>query len=106
MAKLAGASLVLNEIDPFRAGLLEAVFRIRPERHDAEHVDDLLDRSHAADVVLMNPPFSSSASRAGDPTIALRHAISAAKRLSPADASSRSSREPPATSGNPRSGGG
>ncbi|MGR3433565.1 MAG: strawberry notch-like NTP hydrolase domain-containing protein, partial [Shimia sp.] len=33
--------------------------------------------------VLMNPPFASSAARTGDPTIALRHVLSAAKRLAP-----------------------
>ena len=73
---------MLNEIDPFRAALLEAVFGVAPDRHDAEHIDDLLDRAHIVDAVVMNPPFSSSASRAADPTIALRHALSAAKRLS------------------------
>ena len=82
MVQRAGAKLVLNEIDPFRATLLDAVFRIKPDRHDGEHIDDLLDRAHAVDVVVMNPPFSSSVSRI-DPTIALRHAVSAAKRLSP-----------------------
>ncbi|SFH27693.1 Methyltransferase domain-containing protein [Palleronia marisminoris] len=83
MANRAGGKLVLNEIDPFRAALLEATFRVPVTRHDAEHIDDLLDRQHIADVVVMNPPFSSSASRAADPTIALRHVVSAAKRLAP-----------------------
>ena len=83
MAQLAGGNVVLNEIDPFRAALLHEVFRAAPTRHDAEHIDDLLDRGTLADVVLMNPPFSSSAAREGDPTIALRHALSAAKRLAP-----------------------
>ena len=83
MAARAGAKLVLNEIDPFRATLLDAVFGAAPSRHDAEHIDDLLDRRHMPDVVVMNPPFSSSVSREADPTIALRHAVSAAKRLVP-----------------------
>ena len=83
MAEAAGARLVLNEIDPFRAALLEILFDVRPTRHDAEHIDDLLDPVLAPTVVLMNPPFASSASREGDPTIALRHAVSAAKRLAP-----------------------
>ena len=83
MAARAGAKLVLNEIDPFRAMLLEATFDAPLSRHDGEHIDDLLDRRHITDVVVMNPPFSSSASRAADPTIALRHAVSAAKRLAP-----------------------
>ena len=83
MARLAGGHIVLNELDGFRAALLHEVFRTRPTRHDAEHIDDLLARDVLADVVLMNPPFSSSAAREGDPTIALRHVLSAAGRLAP-----------------------
>ena len=81
MARRAGGRPLLNELDPFRAAILQEVFGAPITRHDAEHIDDLLDRRHAADVVLMNPPFASSAARTGDPTIALRHALSAAKRL-------------------------
>jgi len=83
MARRAGGLVVLNELDPFRAAVLQELFGTRPTRHDAEHIDDLLARETLADVVLMNPPFSSSAVRAGDPTIALRHTLSAAKRLAP-----------------------
>jgi predicted RNA methylase len=83
MARRAGGHVVLNELDPFRAAVLQELFGTRPTRHDAEHIDDLMDRATLADVVLMNPPFSSSAVRAGDPTIALRHTLSAAKRLAP-----------------------
>ena len=83
MARRAGGHVILNELDPFRAAVLQEVFQTRATRHDAEHVDDLLAREIAADVVLMNPPFSSSALREGDPTIALRHVLSAAKRLAP-----------------------
>ena len=83
MARLTGGHVVLNELDPFRAALLHEVFQVRPTRHDAEHIDDLLPRGVLADVVLMNPPFSSSAAREGDPTIALRHVLSAAGRLAP-----------------------
>ena len=83
MARLAGGHVVLNELDPFRAALLHEAFQVRPTRHDAEHIDDLLPRDVLADVVLMNPPFSSSAVREGDPTIALRHVLSAAGRLAP-----------------------
>ena len=83
MARLAGGHVVLNELDPFRAALLHEVFQTQSTRHDAEHIDDLLPRGVLADVVLMNPPFSSSAAREGDPTIALRHVLSAAGRLAP-----------------------
>ncbi|WP_185962203.1 strawberry notch-like NTP hydrolase domain-containing protein [Palleronia caenipelagi] len=81
MAQRSGATLMLNEIDPFRAALLQILFGGRPTAHDGEHIDDLLQSAQQASVVLMNPPFSSSVSRKEDPTIALRHAISAAKRL-------------------------
>jgi hypothetical protein len=83
MARRAGGRPVLNELDSFRAAILQELFGGPVTRYDAEQVDDLLDRRHAADVVLMNPPFASSAARTGDPTIALRHALSAAKRLTP-----------------------
>ena len=83
MGRRAGGHVILNELDPFRAAVLQEVFQTRPTRHDAEHIDDLLARDLLADVVLMNPPFSSSAVREGDPTIALRHVLSAAKRLVP-----------------------
>ncbi len=83
MVQCTGAKLVLNEIDPFRTMLLQAVFDAPLSQHDGEHIDDLLDRRHVADVVVMNPPFSSSVSREADPTIALRHVVSAAKRLAP-----------------------
>ncbi|MDO5757322.1 MAG: bifunctional class I SAM-dependent methyltransferase/DEAD/DEAH box helicase [Rhodobacterales bacterium] len=82
MVQRMGAKLVLNEIDPFRIALLDAVFHLPVSNFDGEHIDDLLDRAQRVDVVVMNPPFSSSVSRS-DPTIALRHTLSAAKRLSP-----------------------
>ena len=82
-ARAVGGRPVLNEIDPFRAAILHELFGASPTRHDAEHIDDLLDRCQEPDVVLMNPPFASSATRGDDPTIALRHVLSAAKRLAP-----------------------
>lgn len=71
-----------NEIDAFRAAILrEAIAAASITTHDAEFIDDLLPADIAPSLILMNPPFASSASRSEDPTIALRHAISAAKRL-------------------------
>ena len=72
LARRAGAQLVLNEIDPFRAAFLVAVSGTAVSRHDTEPVDDLLVRRHAAELVVMNPPFAWSASRSADPTVALR----------------------------------
>ena len=48
--------------------------------HDAEFIADLLDRDAAPSVVLMNPPFASSATRT-DPSLAARHILSALKSL-------------------------
>lgn len=80
-ASRAGISLTLNEIDPFRASLMSLVFDQEISSHDGEHIDDLLDHRVQPDVVLMNPPFSSSESRSGDSRIAARHLVAAAKRL-------------------------
>src|SRR3546814_16270540 len=42
-ASRAGAKLVLNEIDPGRADMLQAAFPTAPvRRHDGELIDDLL----------------------------------------------------------------
>ena len=80
-AHRAGAHLCLNEIDPFRARLLAVNFGNEPTSHNGEHIDDLLGEAKRPSVVMMNPPFSSSIKRAGDPTIAARHLVSTAKRL-------------------------
>ncbi len=79
----AGARLMLNEIDPFRQRLLQALFGLDVTGHDGEHIDDLLQTPVLPDVVVMNPPFASSIDRAKDRHIAAKHLISAAKRLAP-----------------------
>ena len=79
----AGARPILNEIDPFRRSLLEAVFETDVTSFDAEHIDDLLPTPDRPSVVLMNPPFASSVDRSLDRHIAAKHLISAAKRLAP-----------------------
>ncbi|MCZ4259123.1 strawberry notch family protein [Sulfitobacter sp. G21635-S1] len=82
-AARAGATLVLNEIDPFRQSLLRAVFGGDVTGHDGEHIDDLLQTPVLPDVVVMNPPFASSVDRSRDKHIAAKHLIAAAKRLAP-----------------------
>lgn len=74
-----------NELDGFRGSVLRHVLSPGASitAHDAEFIDDLLGAEVQPSLVLMNPPFASSAARSEDPTIALRHAISAAKRLAP-----------------------
>src|SRR3546814_3004767 len=60
-AARAGAKLVLNEIDPARADMLQAAFPTAPvSRHDGELIDDLLPLSIRPTAVLINPPFSRS----------------------------------------------
>ena len=82
-AARAGATLLLNEIDPFRQRLLRAVFGGDVTGHDGEHIDDLLQTPVLPDVVAMNPPFASSVDRSRDKHIAAKHLVAAAKRLAP-----------------------
>ncbi|CAN0488484.1 unnamed protein product, partial [Laminaria digitata] len=82
-AARAGATLVLNDIDPFRQSLLRAVYGGEVTGHDGEHIDDLLQTPVLPDVVVMNPPFASSVDRSRDKHIAAKHLIAAAKRLAP-----------------------
>jgi len=80
-AARAGATLLLNEIDPFRHSLLRAVFGGEATGHDGEHIDDLLQTPVLPDIVVINPPFASSVDRSRDKHIAAKHLIAAAKRL-------------------------
>ena len=79
----AGGKPMLNEIDPFRRALLEAVFGSEVTDFDAEHIDDLLTVPDLPGVIVMNPPFASSVDRSRDKHIAAKHLVSAAKRLAP-----------------------
>lgn len=79
----AGGKPMLNEIDPFRRALLEAVFRTDATGFDAEHIDDLLVAPELPGVIVMNPPFASSVDRSRDRHVAAKHLIGAAKRLAP-----------------------
>ena len=68
-AELAGAKLILNEWAETRADLLKLLFPGAPlSRFDGAQLHDRLDAGLAPNVVLMNPPFSSS------PLIEGRHA--------------------------------
>ena len=84
-AERAGARLMLNEIDPWRAALLDQLFPGVPvSRHDAATIDDRLAASSAPNVILMNPPFSAVAHvEAKMKDAALRHVTSALARLAP-----------------------
>ncbi|MFZ2994605.1 MAG: methylase, partial [Sphingobium sp.] len=81
-AARAGAKLVLNEIDPARADMLQVAFPAAPvSRYDGELIDDLLPLSIRPTAVLINPPFSRSIGRYADPLAAFRHLRAALKRL-------------------------
>jgi predicted RNA methylase len=66
----AGARLLLNEIDAWRARLLRHAL---PEgtlsTHDGELIDDMLDPQLVPSVVLINPPFSRSQGRGATATL-------------------------------------
>lgn len=78
-----GAGLTLNERDPGRAALLGQLLGQAVTMHDAEFIHDLLPRSVAPTVILVNPPFSRSDGRGKDRFAGARHLRSALLRLVP-----------------------
>ncbi|MDP3405803.1 MAG: strawberry notch family protein [Brevundimonas sp.] len=59
VAEACGAALVLNEIAPGRADLLDGLFpSAERTRHNARHIHDLSPGAGGFDVVVTNPPFS------------------------------------------------
>jgi|TARA_R110002049_G_scaffold84716_2_gene215563 predicted RNA methylase len=79
---LAGATLLLNEIDDLRAACLADLFpNARLSSHDGELIDELLPSRHNPGLVIMNPPFARSVERGTDGRSALRHLRSAWRRL-------------------------
>lgn len=82
LAKGAVKDLILNELEPSRAELLEAVFPgTRVYRHDGAKLNALLSGTARPSVVLMNPPFSVSQSRGEDQNTAARHLRAALDHL-------------------------
>ena len=75
--------LYLNEISGFRRALLRHVYpQSQLSAHDAEYLDDLLDASVRASLIVMNPPFSAALGRErNSQSIASRHARNAWNRL-------------------------
>jgi hypothetical protein len=82
-AKLLGARLILNELDPQRADILAGLYGVPVTRHDAEFIDDLLAPDIRPTAILINPPFSRSESRGDDAHAGARHLRSALMRLQP-----------------------
>ncbi|WP_338736657.1 strawberry notch family protein [Asticcacaulis sp. DW145] len=59
LAEMMGAGLVLNELEPGRADVLDLLFpKAERSRFDAAQIDDYLDPVLKPSVILMNPPFS------------------------------------------------
>lgn len=73
-----------NEIDLRRRKLLE-ILGFQPTAYNAEFIDDFLASNVRADVVMMNPPFSSSGGRTANNSskYGFRHVASALERLEP-----------------------
>lgn len=81
-AEAAGAIVIANEIDPRRRTLAQAL-GFEPQALDAEFIDDLLPEHLIPDVVLANPPFSSTGGRVKRNSLdfGFRHVESALRRL-------------------------
>ncbi|MBX7062838.1 MAG: methyltransferase [Pyrinomonadaceae bacterium] len=81
-AQTAGAAVATNEIDARRRSLSE-LLGFAPTSHDAEFIDDFLPESIAPNVVLINPPFSSTGGRVerNRNKFGFRHVESALRRL-------------------------
>jgi hypothetical protein len=76
LAQKAGCVALANELDPRRRALCAQVLDQDVYDVDAEFIANA-EFARDIDRVLINPPFSSSKARAGDSSIALRHAVSA-----------------------------
>lgn len=81
-AQAARSTVVTNEIDPRRLELAGLV-GLKPTGHDAEFIDDLLPENITPNVILANPPFSSSGGRVerNQSKFGFRHVESALRRL-------------------------
>ncbi|WP_197423691.1 strawberry notch-like NTP hydrolase domain-containing protein, partial [Novosphingobium sp. CCH12-A3] len=84
LAKGTVKDLILNELEPTRADLLETVFPgTKVYRHDGAKLSALLSGTERPSVVLMNPPFSVSQSRGQDQNTAARHLRAALDHMLP-----------------------
>jgi antirestriction protein ArdC/phage/plasmid primase-like uncharacterized protein len=83
--EIAGAVVILNELAPRRQVLLSALFpKAQLFKENAEQLDNVLPIDIAPTVIVMNPPFSSTAGRVygqRDTTNGARHIEQALKRL-------------------------
>lgn len=81
-AQGTGATVITNEIDPRRQQLTRHI-SLDPTGYDAEFIDDFLPESTSPNVLLINPPFSSSGGRVdrNRNKFGFRHVESALRRL-------------------------
>ena len=81
-ALAAGAKVIANEIDPRRRAAASAL-GFQAYELDAEFIDDLLPEYLLPDIVLANPPFSSTGGRVKNNSLdfGFRHVESALRRL-------------------------
>jgi predicted RNA methylase len=82
----AGATLILNELSSRRAGLLRELFpQATVYTEDGLQLNNILPKEIRASVVVMNPPFSSTAGRTNtnDTMNGAKHLEQALKRLAP-----------------------
>lgn len=84
-SKIAGAEVILNELSQRRFDLLADLFpQAKLFRENAEQLDNILPSDAVPTVIVMNPPFSSTAGRVQgqrDTTNGARHIEQALKRL-------------------------
>jgi len=84
LARLAGANVETNEVDPRRRELL-ALQGFAPTALDAERLDNLLPAHKSYHAIVMNPPFSATGGRVHGHRTAFgaRHVEQALLRLTP-----------------------
>ena len=84
-SKIAGAKIILNELSQRRQALLSELFpQAKLFKENAEQLDNVLPTDIVPTVIVMNPPFSSTAGRVHgqrDTTNGARHIEQALKRL-------------------------
>ena len=85
-AKAAGAEVIVNELAEYRASILKEMGFDRVFTENAEQLNNILPNDVKPTVVVMNPPFSSTAGRkqgSRDTKNATSHIDQALKRLEP-----------------------
>lgn len=82
--KAAGAEVIVNELDPRRLELIKQMPFDKFFMEDGEQINNILPKSIKPTVVVMNPPFSTSATRGvTDTKNSFNHVEQALKRLEP-----------------------